>query len=236
MVYVINPIDPTIMSLRRQARYLEANVKGINVIFVYPGNPYKEYAHHKIKNMSSGVSIIFMGHGRSDALFGSRGIHWNAMIESDDDYDVPVEYYNDEKFIDKDTYGLFDGKRLVLFACNSVDLGETLIKHGASVALGFDRLPTTKDEFQDDWNIHASVHLIAAMNGCLNVAFRNAMVRACNEHISFARIESLMRMELQRQIVDVLTSRARFRYDLANVLSHVKRNLRVEGERKLKLE
>ena len=235
MVYVINPIDPTIKSLRRLVRYLEANVKGIEVIFVCPGKSFKETVHRKISKIPLGATFIFMGHGRSDALFGSRGIHWNAMIESDDD-DVPVEYYNDEKFIDKETYGLFDGKRLVLFACNSVDLGETLIEHGASVALGFDRLPTTKDEFQDDWNIHASVHLIAAMNGCLNVAFRNAMVRACNDNITFARIESLMRMELQRQIVDVLTSRARYRYDLANVLSHVKRNLRVEGDRKLKLE
>lgn len=235
MVYVINPIDPTIKSLRRLAKSLVAKTKHIGVLFVYPGVPSKEYAHQVISKMSPDTSIIFMGHGRSDALFGSKGIHWNAMIEREDT-DAPIEYYNDENFIDKNTFRLLSEKRLVLFACNSVDFGKKLIEHGASVALGFDRLPTTKDEFLDDWNIQASDHLIAAMNGCLNIAFRYTMVKACNNHLTFAQIESLLRMELQQQIVDVLTSRARYRYNLANVLAHVKRNLQVVGERMLELK
>lgn len=235
MVYVINPIDPTIKCLRRLAKNLDTKTKHVELLFVYPGVPSKENAHHIISKMPSGTSIIFMGHGRSDALFGSKGIHWNAMIESEDP-DLPVKYFNDENFINKDTFGLLSEKRLVLFACNSVGLGEKLIDYGASVVLGFTRLPTTEDEFLDDWHIQASNHMIAAMNGCLNIAFRNAMVEACNNHLTFAQIESLMRMELQRQIVDVLTSRARYRYNLANVLAHVKRDLQVVGERRLELK
>lgn len=235
MVYVINPIDPTIKSLRRLARHLSQQIPALSTIFIFPGDCHKYSTYDKLEKLSNDTSIIFMGHGRSDALFGSKGKYWNAMFN--DELDETNDYfYNDEDFITEETYSLFAGKRLIIFACNSTDLSEKLLENGASVVMGFHRLPTSVDEFRDDWGIQASDHLIAAMNGCLNIAFRNTITKACLDHLCFSQIESLMKLELQRQIVNVLTSRAHYRYQLVNTLSHIKRDIKVVGQRNLRLE
>lgn len=234
MVYVINPIDPTIKSLRRLARYLSQQVPALSTIFVFPGDYHKDGVYDKLEKLPNDTSIIFMGHGRSDALFGSKGKRWNALFNEEND-DVFHYYYNDEDFITEESYYLFAGKRLIIFACNSTELAKRLLENGASVVMGFHRLPTSVDEFRDDWNIQASDHLIAAMNGCLNIAFRNTIKKACIDHLRFSQIESLMKLELQRQIVNVLTSRAHYRYQLVNTLSHIKRDLKTVGQRDLRL-
>lgn len=234
MVYVINPIDPTIKSLRRLCHFFLKWLPEISVVYIFPGEHHKKNVHSLLRNMPDNTSIIFMGHGRSDALFGSKGKYWNAF-EIPDYVEYPEQYENDENFINADSFNLLKGKLLIIYACNSTELAKTLLRYGSKVVLGFYRLPTSKEEFFDDWHIRASSHLIAAINGCLNIAFRNTILRSVKEHLAFSDIESLMRMELQRQIVHVLTSNARYKYDLANVLSHIKLELKAIGDRSLKL-
>lgn len=48
-------------------------------------------------------------------------------------------------------------------------------------------------------------------------------------------MEEIMKFELQKQISFLLTSKARYRYELANVLSAIKGNVMVVGDRSIRV-
>lgn len=101
--------------------------------------------------------------------------------------------------------------------------------------LGFDRLPTTEEEFKDDWHLTVSRHMLAATKGCLNIAVRQCIITAVGQHCEFGEMEDIMKFELQKQISFLLTSKARYRYELANVLSAIKAKVMVVGDRSVRV-
>lgn len=235
MIFLVHPIDPTIKRLRRIIRYVIRHTKMAETLLIFPGEAHKKYAHKKIEEQSDEDFIVFLGHGRSDALFGSKGVHWIAEVSPEALSENPNEFYNDENFISLDTYHLFNNKKLFCFACNSVQFGKNLEKHGIKmVLLGFDKLPTTKEEFKDDWGITVSEHMLAATKGCLNIAVRQCVIAAAEEHREFGELEEIMKFELQKQISYLLSSKARYRYQLANVLAAIKANVMVVGDRNIR--
>ena len=236
MIFLVHPIDPTIKRLRRIVKYVIRHTEMTETLLISPGDAHKKYAHKKIEEQSDEDFIVFLGHGRSDALFGSKGIHWTAEVSSEAQAENPQEFYNDENFISSATYHLLNNKKMFCFACNSVQFGKNLEKHGVKmVLLGFDKLPTTSEEFQDDWGITVSKHMLAATKGCLNVAVRQCVIAAEEEHREFGELEEMMKFELQKQISYLLSSKARYRYQLANVLATIKANVMVVGDRSVRI-
>ena len=153
MVLLVYPHDPTIPRIARHGRRLAKRLPCITVEKVLmPKDASKTVAHHAIRDCGGDDLIVFMGHGRSDALFGARGKHYTQADYAD--YRVleehPEDYYNDEDFITEATYRLLEGKKVVIFACVSNELGEKLVDAGTRTVLGYGKLPTTKTEFEED--------------------------------------------------------------------------------------
>lgn len=236
MLFLIHPIDPTIKRLKKLVKYVEKNTIFSESLLIKPGDTYKIQALKEIQERPVEDLIVFLGHGRSDALFGSKGADWNAVVSPEAIEQNPNKFYNDENLISLNNYHLLQRKKVFCFACKSIELGKALEKRGIDcVLLGFDKLPTTYEEFEDDWHLSVSKHMLAATKGCLNVAVRQCIIIAIDLHCEFGQIEEIMKFELQKQITFLLTSRARYRYELANVLADIKANIMVIGDRSVRV-
>lgn len=236
MLFLVHPVDPTIKRLKRLLKYVIRHTEYSESLLIEPGDIYKMKALNELEKRSKEDFIVFLGHGRSDALFGSKGKNWTAVVSPEAIEQDPGMFYNDENLISSTNYHLLKGKKVFCFACNSVELGLTLEKSGIDcVLLGFDRLPTTKEEFKEDWHLNVSSHMLAATKGCLNIAVRQCIITAVEQHCEFGEMEDIMKFELQKQISYLLASKARYRYDLANVLSAIKAKVMVVGDRSVRV-
>ena len=236
MMLLVHPVDPTIKRLERLLKYVICHTDSSESLLIKPGDIYKKKALNELEKRSKEDFIVFLGHGRSDALFGSKGAEWTAVVSPEAIEQDPDKFYNDENLISSTNYQLLKGKKIFCFACNSVELGQTLEKSGIDcVLLGFDRLPTTKEEFKEDWHLSVSRHMLAATKGCLDIAVRQCIITAVEQHCEFGEMEDIMKFELQKQISFLLASKARYRYELANVLSAIKGNVMVVGDRSVRV-
>ena len=234
MILLIYPKDPTIRRIERHGKRIANSLSGVaKQIVIEPKDASKTRAHHAIKASDDGDLIVFMGHGRSDALFGARGDKYRDAEYVD--YRVieenPELYYNDENFIDITTYRLLVGKKIVSFACVSNELGKRLVNAGTKAALGFGKLPTTVAEFEDEWHYKkVKPNVAAAMSGILDVSFGRALIRAVKQGGNMADLAYCIKDEIHWHIVMLLYSKARYRYMLADVLSAVEKAVVVSGD------
>lgn len=238
MIKLIYPIDPTIPRIRRHAERLShcLPVPSKRVV-LQPNEASKSLAHQEIAISGDCDLLVFMGHGRSDALYGAKGKYYNSVGFIDEcAMDDIAYFYNDDSFIDADTYGLFTGKKVLCFACKSGELGEKLVNAGAKVVLGFGLLPTTREEFENDWNEKGiNNRAIDAMAGIFDVSFCRALCRTVFRGGNFADLLFCIKNEIHSHIAMLLYSKARFRYQLANVLYEVEKSVTVSGDSRLPL-
>lgn len=239
MILLIYPQDPTIRRIERHGERIAMSLpSAVKQIVIEPGDSSKTLAHHAIKESKDDDLIVFMGHGRSDALFGARG---DRYLEAKFvDYRVvdenPKLYFNDENFIDGTTYRLLAGKKIVCFACVSNELGKRLVNAGTKAALGFGKLPTTVAEFEDEWHYkNVNPHVAAVMSGILDVSFGRALIRAVKQGGNMADLAFCIKDEIHWHVAMLLYSKARYRYMLADVLSVVEKAIVVTGDATLPL-
>ena len=239
MILLIYPQDPTIRRIKRQGRRLALKLPCITKkIELQPNDASKTRAFHAIKNCCQEDLIVFMGHGRSDALFGARGKYYYHADYADnrDLEEFPEDYYNDESFIDETTYRLFAGRKAVIFACVSSELGDRLVHAGAKAVLGFGKLPTTVAEFEDDWHYeNVNTHVASAMSGILDVSFCRALMRVVRYDGNFADLAYSIKDEIHWHIAMLLYSKAKYRFMLADVLSSIEKSIVVLGDSSVQL-
>ena len=238
MIRIICPQDPTIRSVERQGRRLNRWLDAASRIYVLLPNDGSKYkCHHLIKTWDSSDLIVFMGHGRSDSLIGSRGRMYD-MIGGDDSLDKDSEdYYNDERFIDASTYGLLVGKSIVAFACETDLLAQKLLDAGAKAVVGFGKMPTSRMELEQDAHITERISntMIAYINGALNVAFRDAFYMTHKMQGEIADVAVYFKMEVRRQVSLLLHSKAKYRYSIATVLYDIAKTVKVVGDKTVKV-
>ena len=233
MIRIICPRDPTIRSVERQARRLDRRLDlDSRVYVVMPNDWSKRKCHKAIRSWDNADLIVFMGHGRSDSLFGSRGDLFN-VTGGEDAFDKETEdYYNDEHFIDITNFYLLAGKSIVCFSCESDLLAEKLIAAGTRAVIGFGKMPTSRVELEVDAHVNnVSDRMVAYINGALNVAFREAVLMAYRMRGEIADIAVYFKMEIRRQVSLLLHSKAKYRYSMANVLYDISKTVVVLGDK-----
>lgn len=239
MILLIYPQDPTIRRIERHSKRIVRSLPSVaERIVIEPKDSSKIQAHLAIKASNDEDLIVFMGHGRSDALFGARGDKYKEAEYVD--YRVidenPELYYNDENFIDGTSYRLLAGKKIVSFSCVSNELGKRLVNAGTKAALGFGKLPTTVAEFEDEWHYkNVNPHVVAAMSGILDVSFGRALLRTVKQGGNMTDLAYCIKDEIHWHIAMLLYSKARYRYMLADVLSAVEKAVVVSGDATLPL-
>lgn len=238
MIRIICPQDPTIRSVERQGRRLNRWLDTSSKIYVVLPNEGSKYmCHHYIRTWDNNDLIVFMGHGRSDALIGSRGRLYDMMGGDDAKDKESDDYYNDDGFIDDSNYDLLAGKSIVAFACETNLLAKRLVEAGARAVVGFGKMPTSRIELEQDTHIteRISETMIAYINGALNVAFRDAFFMAHRMQGEIVDVAVYFKMEIRRQVSLLLHSKAKYRYCMATVLYDIAKTVKVVGDKKVKV-
>ena len=238
MIHVITPLDPTLKSVTRLGYRISVKTHS-HLYKIHPGDDCKKAARTYIDKLPNGSIVIFLGHGRSDALFGSKGKKWNAadFVSSDAIAEDAKTYYNDEKFIDSSCFSQFKYKTLICFTCNSSTLAESLLQNGAISILGFDIIPSTRKEIVEQCKIaQPNSHLISAVNGYINMAMLQCLDLSYSRKLEMGEIEQLLKTEFQLATMRVLSTKSHYRYQLAYILTLIRKGIRVVGDRKQRFQ
>lgn len=191
-ILVICPYDVTLKSLQRVKRHLSRELQDkVEIYDIKPNDFSHKVCIEKIKASSNTGFIIFLGHGRSDILYGSRGKKCNCYVDEETRIENPDDYYEQDSFIDETNYPIFKDKKVLSLSCSSNELAKKIVACGAKVFLGFGPLPTSEGEFSEQ-GVFASEHLVAAFKGEISSIIKESIVYAVNKGYTFDRLRSLI--------------------------------------------
>lgn len=232
-IFIIHPYDTTTVSLRRVTRYLKR--KFPDQVYSYEIEP-NEKSHlwciELIKSHSNEGLIIFMGHGRSDGLYGAKGKYADKLFCEDAFLDDPDKIYNHHLFITSKNAHIFKDKKLFCLACNSNTFGSLLINAGCKSYIGFGDLPSSVDEFIDVNKTPINYHLVADYKGTLNYIIKICIEKAIMKSYTFKELYYLIRFALNQNIANYLIDNKtnRHRHIITDALYYTKKDIAVLGD------
>lgn len=135
MINIIISVDPSTDFLYAIIKTLELNSVNFILSEIYPDeNSYNE-VYHKISKLERSSTIIFLGHGQDNQLYGGES----------------PDFFPKKPFVKLNEMNIFKDQHLFLLACNS----SSLIKSSFRIAsikksIGFGGLPTSKEEVDNN--------------------------------------------------------------------------------------
>ena len=134
MIYFIYGIDPTTNFLQNIIDTLEINNIRVDVIRCNSNQDSYNETIDRIKLIPDGATVIFLGHGKSDQLYGGQ----DSNLER-------------RSLINIKGMSILRGKKLLAIACDSANLIKSSMKlSGLVKAIGFKELPTEMNEVVDN--------------------------------------------------------------------------------------
>lgn len=234
MILVVHPLDPSTKALIRVGNYIKDSFPNdVQIFNVHPNEESRFVCYETIKKCTPEDIILFLGHGSSYALYGSKGEMYDRadFVSYDVLKEYPERYYYNEHFINKENWEILKDKRLICVSCMSNVFGKTLFEKGVVRSMiGFGDIPSSTGEFLEK-GITANSHLIAWMKGEINWIVKRSVVYSHMMNYSFSMTGDLMKFIIQQRIAMHLHSKNRFRFVLANQLALIKDDLLVK-ERK----
>lgn len=237
-ILIIHPNDTTTIFLNRIKHHLTNNFGELTHHFnIYPNELSHQSCLEKIRQMPNNGLIIFLGHGRSDKLYGAKGKKYNAFVSPDSIQENPDEYYYNEDFINTENVSVFEGKKIFCLACNSNSkIAQTAVLKGAKSFLGFGDIPTSYGEFKEK-GIEASTDLVIKLKSELNYIIKKSLFIGIDKDLSFEELLNVIKLITNQRLTDILINQKKFkeRYILADYLYFFKKEAIVVGQKKLKL-
>lgn len=204
---------------------------------VEPNGPSHENCLNKLNSFKEGELVIFLGHGRSDTLFGSKSDDYGALIENDGDEDNNLLNYYNNNFINKDNAYVFNNKKVICLACNSnSDISKFAIEGGAKSFIGFGDIPTSEDEFREH-KIIVGDKTIAIMKYELNMIMIHSLSMAINLNYTNTEFRNLLYLVTNKRMFTLITKNKglKTRRVISDFLFKFKNGLNIRGEREIHL-
>lgn len=150
--------------------------------------------------------VIFLGHGTSSILYGSRCD--NVVFESNN-------------------HNLLDGKRLLLLSCNS---NQFIKKYEKNDSIGFGFLPTSLDDVRLTRTLHnVNIENIEKIDvDAYNMALVQSLINtiSLNTMIDFHLFKERLKFNISREIVSCLIKRVTINYRIvADMLYYVYKDM-----------
>lgn len=231
MILIVHPLDPSTTALKRIGSYIECSFPNeVHIFNVHPNEGSRFSCYESINNCTTNDIILFLGHGSSFALYGSKGKMYDKsdFVSNDVLNENPELYYYNEFFINKENWNVLKDKRLICVSCMSNVFGKTLFDKGiVHSIIGFGNLPTSTGEFKE-MGINANSHLIAWMKGEINWIIKRSLAYSYMMNYSFSKTRDLISFIIQQRIAMHIHSRNRYRFILANQLAMIKNDLLVK--------
>ena len=80
MILVVHPLDPSTKALNRVGNHLKESLPEVRIFKVHPNEKSRFASYEAIRNCKSNDIIVFLGHGSSCALYGSKGNMYDPPI------------------------------------------------------------------------------------------------------------------------------------------------------------
>lgn len=186
MIHFIHPIDASTEFLK--TIYFDLiNVFGSHKVNVYAFTSDEEGEAYKsqITKLPENSSIIFLGHGRSDRLYG-------VLETSNESYFSPEEMKT------------FNKKNLFLLACQSCELlKKTFRSTNINHSIGFGHLPTSEEEVQKIKNMRkrgASERDIEIFKKIIVRSVSKSLISTFQNEKDFDYLNSHLRLLLHKEM------------------------------------
>jgi hypothetical protein len=237
-ILIVHPYDKTTSFLERiKSRLILEFKDDVHYFSIKPNNDSHYKCLERIRSHPADGLIIFLGHGRSDKLFGSKANEYSPLVSLDAMEEFPEKYYYNENFINENNIEVFAGKKVFCLACNSNDkIAKDAIDKGANTFLGFGDIPTSTDEFQE-MHENISTDLVRMMKTELVYIIKICLTIGIKNKLTFERLLNLIHFVTNQRLTDILINKKHFkdRYILADNLYYFKKNAIIRGEETLKL-
>jgi hypothetical protein len=199
---------------------------------------FSDIDHKNCLNVAKDCSsklVIFMGHGKSDVLYGSCTKESNDFISLDA---IPFEdkYYKNENFINNENIGMLKNKIFFSFSCNSNrneknSLGRNAISKGVISFVGFGDIPT---DFIIENNFPPKA--IAVYKGIIVTIIKKSLSIAIKDNYSVAKLVDLIKIQTNIKILEfILNTNERHKDLIIENLFKFKNEIVVFGDRYTKL-
>ena len=149
--------------------------------------------------------IVFMGHGRSDCLFGSCNKKSQDFIARDALIENP-EFYKNEDFIHRDNISRFEDKIFFSFSCfsnrnDAKSLARNAINNGVISFVGFGDIPT-------DYVIEKNIPLkaIASYKGIISKVIKISLSISIQNNYTVEEMISLIKILTTKEIQKMILS------------------------------
>lgn len=234
-ILIVHPYDKTTTFLQEIINYLSSAFGNIVEVYnVETNSNSHKLCLEKIKAFPNNGLIFFLGHGRSDALYGSKGDHFYPDVSFEEVSMAPDLFFFNESFITKSNIDVFSSKKVFCLACNSNSkIAEFALDKGVSVYLGFGNIPTSVEEFKWDGGITASSELVASMKSELNYIIKRSIEISISKSFSFHQLYNIMQFIINQRISDILVNQKSFdeRHILADYLYYLKKDIKIFGNK-----
>jgi hypothetical protein len=178
--------------------------------------------------------VIFLGHGRSNKLYGAKGNSSHSIEFASEQavYEHPEHFYSNDDFINEQNIGVFRGKKVFCLACNSNEnLAKYALKNGVRTFLGFGDIPTSQEEFEKK-DIHASEYLVKLMKTEVSYITKVSLAWGIEHSYDFRRLVEFTCFLTSQRITSLLHNayRQQDKRLLAGILYRFKKEMTVYGD------
>lgn len=148
---IIHPYDNSTKFLERIKNHLVGLFPQHTHYFsVKPNDDSHQLCLNTIESFNENGLILFMGHGKSNCLFGAKGDSYGTFVSEGAQEENPEQYFYNDNFIHQENVDVFKSNKIISLSCNSNGkIGKFAIEAGAKTFLGFGDLPTSIHEFKE---------------------------------------------------------------------------------------
>lgn len=239
-ILIIHPNDKTTSFLDKIKNHLiEKFDDKVHHFNIYPNDKSHQSCLERISVHPENGIIIFLGHGRTDKLYGSKGdLFANSEFVSQEAKDEnPDAYYYNDNFIYEGNIDVFARKKVFCLACNSNNkIASFAVDKGAKSFLGFGDIPTSISEFEDKEE-KVTNDIVVSMKSELNYIIKISLAYSIYRNSSFESLLDILRFVTNQRISDILVNQKHFkeRHVLADYLYYMKKSATIVGDKKSKL-
>lgn len=239
-ILIIHPYDKTTVFLDKIKTHLQHHFSDqIHYYSVKPNISSHSNCLDRISTHAKDGLIIFLGHGSSEALHGSKGkFHENVeFVDPRAIEENPDHYYYNNRFIFEENISVFKEKKVFCLSCNSNGkIADYALRNGVTCFLGFGSIPTSISEFTDAGE-NAGKDVIKMMKTELNDIVKKSLVNGINNSDSFRELLARMRFITRQKIANTLIKKKWMpqRHLLTDYLYYFQKEALIIGDRNVKL-
>ncbi|MBS1508040.1 MAG: hypothetical protein JSS79_15475 [Bacteroidetes bacterium] len=239
-ILIVHPIDKTTKFLDRIKNHLIGNFDNqVHHFNIHPNKTSHIDCLHRINEHSLDGIIVFLGHGRGDKLYGSKGDLWEnrEFVSPESISERPDKYFYNDDFINDQNVNIFKGKKVFCLSCNSREkIGKLAVENGAISFFGFGDIPTSVGEFKES-GVSVGHKVVMKMKSELTYIIKTSLTYCINRGDSFQGLLNTIRFITNQRIAEVLMRDKGFkeRSLLADYLYYLKTDAIVHGDGSIKL-